>query len=119
MSFQVRDVLEAMTRDSGSREAGKQLEVLRVDGGASVMNLLLQMLADQIQAPVARPVSTETTAFGAAALAGLAEGVWGSVEELEALWKLDEEFAPKASRSAADGRHALWLRAVDTARSWA
>jgi glycerol kinase len=119
MAFQVRDVLEAMTRDSGSREAGKQLEVLRVDGGASVMNLLLQMLADQIQAPVARPVSTETTAFGAAALAGLAEGVWGSVEELEALWKLDEEFAPKASRSAADGRHALWLRAVDTARSWA
>ena len=95
------------------------LRILRVDGGASVMDLLLQLLADQLQTKVARPVNTETTAFGAASLAGLAEGVWGSLEELSGLWELGAEFEPHSSRSGADIKHASWLRAVDRARSWA
>jgi glycerol kinase len=112
MAFQVRDVIDAMTGAS-------PLEVLRVDGGASVMDLLLQLLADQLQAPVARPVTLETTALGAATLAGLAEGVWGSLDELASLWTLDAEFAPRTSRAAADSKHVSWLSAVERARSWA
>jgi glycerol kinase len=112
MAFQVRDVIDAMAGSS-------KLEALRVDGGASVMDLLLQLLADQLQLPVARPVTTETTALGAATLAGLAEGVWGSLDELASLWKLDAEFAPRSSQAAADTKHASWLAAVDRARSWA
>jgi glycerol kinase len=112
MAFQIRDVIEAMT-------TGEPLEALRVDGGASVMDFLLQLTADQLQTTVARPRTTETTALGAATLAGLAEGMWGSAEDLEALWNVDAEFGPKASRVAADSRHALWLRAVDRSRAWA
>jgi glycerol kinase len=112
IAFQVRDVIDAMAGSS-------KLEALRVDGGASVMDLLLQLLADQLQAPVARPVNTETTALGAATLAGLAEGVWGSLDELASLWKLDAEFTPRSSQAAADTKHASWLGAVDRARSWA
>ena len=82
------------------------------------MDLLLQLLADQLQAPVARPVTTETTALGAATLAGLAEGVWGSLDELSSLWKLDEQFEPRASRGGADSKHASWLAAVARARNW-
>ena len=85
MAFQVRDVIDAMTTLRGSQSATVAAKPLRVDGGASVMDLLLQLLADQLQAPVARPVTTETTAFGAATLAGLAEGVWGSLDELSDL----------------------------------
>ena len=73
------------------------------------MDLLLQLTADQLQAPVARPVTTETTAFGAATLAGLAEGVWGSLEELSELWKLEAVFEPRSSRAGADSKHASWL----------
>jgi glycerol kinase len=115
MAFQVRDVIDAM---APSRTTDG-LRILRVDGGASVMDLLLQLLADQLQTKVARPVNTETTAFGAASLAGLAEGVWGSLEELSGLWELEAEFEPRSSRPGADGKHASWLRAVDRARSWA
>jgi glycerol kinase len=116
MAFQVRDVIDAM---APSRSTTEGLQILRVDGGASVMDLLLQLLADQLQTKVARPVNTETTAFGAASLAGLAEGVWGSLEELSGLWELEAEFEPRSSRSGPDAKHALWLRAVDRARSWA
>jgi glycerol kinase len=111
MAFQVRDVIEAMT-------AGTRLDALRVDGGASSMDLLLQLTADQLQTTVARPTTTETTALGAATLAGLAEGVWGS-QDLESLWRVDVEFEPRASHIAADTRHALWLRAVGRSRDWA
>jgi glycerol kinase len=83
------------------------------------MDLLLQLLADQLQAKVARPVTTETTAFGAASLAGLAEGVWDSLEDLSELWHLQSQFEPRSSRAGADAKHASWLRAVDRARSWA
>lgn len=122
MAFQVRDVIDAMTASHASNSSNAPqtgLEVLRVDGGASVMDLLLQLMADQLQAPVARPVTTETTAFGAAALAGLAEGMWNTLDELADLWRLESMFEPRSSQSAADAKHASWLRAVDRAREWA
>ena len=113
MVFQTRDVVDAMTRASGHRVAG-----LRADGGASVMPLLLQLQADQLQVPVARPEVQETTALGAAYLAGLAEGVWATPDEVTANWRLDTEVAPAATREEADAAHAVWLRAVERSRGW-
>jgi glycerol kinase len=114
MAYQTRDVVDAMAAASG-----RSVKVLRADGGASVMDLLLQLQADQLQVPVARPMVQETTALGAAYLAGLAEGVWGSLDEIETHWHLDVEVAPAASAEAADRLHADWLRAVDRSRAWA
>jgi glycerol kinase len=114
MAYQTRDVVEAMTAATG-----RPLTGLRVDGGASVDDLMLQMQADQLQAPVARSAATETTALGAAFLAGLAEGVWSSTGEVAACWRLDAEFRPRSPRSVADRRHAEWRRAVHRSRGWA
>lgn len=113
ITFQVRDVVEAMTA------GGAGATVLRADGGASVMDLLLQLQADQLRIPVARPVVTETTALGAASLAGLAEGVWGSVDQLAGLWKLHVERHPSGPREVADAHHGRWLQAVARAGGWA
>ncbi|HZT65284.1 MAG TPA: glycerol kinase [Acidimicrobiales bacterium] len=114
MAFQTRDVVDAMVATSGREVVG-----MRVDGGVSVMDVLLQVQADQLQAPVARPAQTETTAVGAAWLAGLAEGVWSSLDELAGLWQPGATFEPRVSRGGADTRHAGWLRAVERARGWA
>ncbi len=114
MAYQTRDVVDAMCDASGRR-----VKLLRVDGGASVMDLLLQLQADQLQVPVARPQVQETTALGAAYLAGLAEGVWSSLDELARQWHLDVQFEPKASSGAADRRHEQWTRAVERSRHWA
>jgi glycerol kinase len=114
MAYQTRDVVEAM-----SAAAGRDLAFLRADGGASVMDLLMQLQADQLQVPVQRPVVQETTALGAAYLAGLAEGVWSSPAEVASQWKLEAEFTPVAPRAVVDSRHAGWRRAVDRARGWA
>ncbi|HEX3980872.1 MAG TPA: glycerol kinase GlpK [Acidimicrobiales bacterium] len=113
MAFQVRDVVDAMTA------VGGPLAGLRVDGGASVMDLLLQLQADQIRVPVERPATAETTALGAAFLAGLAEGVWGSLEELSSLWKLERSFDPVGSAVAADTAHTGWRAAVQRSLGWA
>ena len=83
------------------------------------MDLLLQLQADQLRVPVSRPVMQETTALGAAYLAGLAEGVWGSLEEVAALWQLDAEFTPQLDAALADLVHGEWRRAVDRSRHWA
>jgi glycerol kinase len=83
------------------------------------MDLLLQLQADQLQVPVARPRIQETTALGAAYLAGLAEGVWGSLGELTDKWALDKEFVPLAAPAAADRGYATWRRAVERSRGWA
>jgi glycerol kinase len=93
---------------------------LRVDGGASVMDLLMQFQADQLGVTVRRPKDQETTALGAAFLAGLAEGVWPSLESLAARWHLDAEFEPAGedARAMADALHAQWLRAVERSRGW-
>jgi glycerol kinase len=93
--------------------------VLRVDGGAAAMDLLLQLQADQLGVPVARPTSIESTALGAAMLAGLGEGVWGSLDELASLWHLEVQFAPEADRELADAAYATWLVAVERSKRWA
>jgi glycerol kinase len=110
MAYQTRDVVTTMSEASGHPIAS-----LRVDGGASVMDLLLQLQADQLQIPVARSRVSDTTALGAAYLAGLAEGVWGSLDELAALWGSDAEAMPQRR---GDDKYQTWLRAVERARRW-
>jgi glycerol kinase len=112
IAYAVRAMLDAMA------EATSGPSVLRVDGGAAAMDLLLQLQADQLKIPVARPESIESTALGAAMLAGLAEGVWGSLDELASLWRLDTEFIPEADPTLADAAYAIWLRAVERSRRW-
>jgi len=114
MAYQTRDVVEAM-----SAASGHEVRALRADGGASVMDVLLQLQADQLQVPVARPTIQETTALGAAYLAGLAEGVWGSCDELAEKWALDAEFSPVATPIAANSKYDGWRRAVERSRGWA
>ncbi len=89
---------------------------LRVDGGASANNLLMQIQADQLQAPVERPAIAETTAIGAAFLAGLATGVWSSPAELAATWQLDRRFEPGPRDESA---YARWRSAVEHTKGWA
>jgi glycerol kinase len=83
------------------------------------MDLLVQLQADQLRVPVARSVVHETTALGAAHVAGLAEGVWSSPDELAALWQSDLRCEPEADQADADRRHTRWLAAVDRSRGWA
>jgi glycerol kinase len=103
MAFQTRDVVDAMTAASGHAVTG-----LRADGGASVMDLLLRLQADQLQVPVSRPQVQETTALGAAYLAGLAEGVWDSCADISANWVLDTSVEPAGRRPEADAAYARW-----------
>ena len=114
MVLSTRDVVDAMTAASG-----REVTTLRVDGGASVMDLLCQMQADQLQVPVERPSVTETTALGAAYLAGLAEGVWSSTDELSALWSRDAAWEPQVPAELADVRLGQWHNAVERSRHWA
>ena len=113
MSFQVRDVVEAMSASTTAPS------VLRVDGGASAMDLLLELVADQCRLPVLRPASVETTAIGAATLAGLAEGLWGSMDELAGLWAEDRSFRPTAAPEDTEPARQAWLRAIERSRHWA
>ena len=113
MVMQTRDVVDAMTRASGVA-----IRDLRVDGGAAVMNLMLQMQADQLGVDVLRPTELETTAIGAAYLAGLAEGVWGSTDDIASRWALERRFTPSADAATRDAAHAQWLRAVERSRAW-
>jgi glycerol kinase len=113
MAMQVRDVLDTM----GSH-LPHPLTELRADGGAAVMDLLLQLQANQLGVPVARPTSPETTAIGAAALAGLAEGLWSSPADLAACWRPQQTATPSLDRTEADAAHLRWLAAVDRARGW-
>ena len=114
MVMQTRDVVDAMTKASGVN-----IRDLRVDGGAAAMNLMLQLQADQLGVDVLRPTELETTAMGAAYLAGLAEGVWGSTDDISARWALDQRFTPQPGALATrDTAHAQWLRAVKRSRNW-
>jgi glycerol kinase len=113
IAYQVRDVVDKMSSVSGTT-----LAELRVDGGAAVMDLLLQLQADQLNVPVSRPQITETTAMGAAFAAGLAEGVWSSTADVSAAWHEAARFSPQRAKVAADKDHAQWLRAVERSRSW-
>ena len=113
MAYQSRDVLSLMEKD-----AGVKLAALRVDGGASVNNALLQFQADLLDVQVRRPVVAETTALGAAYLAGLAVGYWRDLDDVASNWALDREFSP---RMDADRRQRLtrgWDRAVQRSLNW-
>ncbi len=114
IAFQSVELIEAMASDSGIA-----LTELRVDGGATASNLLMQMQADLLGVPVVRPRVTETTALGAAYLAGLAVGFWKDEAEIASLWSRDRVFEPTLSRDAAQARLAQWRRAVERARGWA
>ncbi len=114
MAYQTRDVVDAM-----SSASGRPVRELRADGGASAATLLLRLQADQLGVPVTRAAVPETTALGAAYLAGLAEGVWSSTDEIAALWEGDAPVEPSVARTEADAAHAGWLRAVDRSRAWA
>jgi glycerol kinase len=113
IAFQVTDLVAAMENDSGIR-----LEELRVDGGASRNNLLLQFQADLLGVPVVRPSITETTALGAAYLAGLAAGVYPNRDAIARQWQVDRRFEPQMSRDQAASMRARWSRAVERALDW-
>ena len=113
MCYQTRDVLEAMTADSKV-----DLKTLRVDGGAVVNNLLMQFQADILGVPVQRPKVAETTALGAAYLAGLAVGFWSSQEEVAEHWAIDRTFEPQMSADQREKLYAGWKRAVERSPHW-
>jgi glycerol kinase len=114
MAYQTWDVVDAVTR-----AAGLELAELRVDGGASVMRLLCQLQADVLGVPVRRPAIQETTALGAAYLAGLAEGVWASPAEAAGAWTEEASFSPSMPAELVDAGLATWHRAVERSRGWA
>jgi len=113
IAYQTRDVLEAMIQDSGIK-----LQSLRVDGGAVVNNFLMQFQSDILGVPVERPVVNETTALGAAYLAGLAVGYWQNTEEIENLWQMDKKFEPKMSQEEREKLYKGWKKAVSRALKW-
>ncbi|MEO8839334.1 MAG: glycerol kinase GlpK, partial [Herbaspirillum sp.] len=113
IAYQTVEVLEAMQRDSSI-----ELRELRVDGGAAQNDLLMQFQADMLQVPVVRPVITETTALGAAYLAGLAVGFWTSLEEIASQWKMERRFEPNMDQVQREEKIKLWRRAVQRAQGW-
>jgi glycerol kinase len=113
IAFQVADVLEVMKEDSGI-----EMSALRVDGGASANDMLMQFQADILQAPVVRPKVIETTALGAAYLAGLAVGFWRDRADLSASWQVDRTFEPTMSADEAAHRRSRWMQALKRARDW-
>jgi glycerol kinase len=114
IAFQVRDMTDAMAAASAF-----PLSALRADGGAAAMDLLLRLQAEQSRMPVSRPQSLESTALGAATLAGLAEGVWTSLDDLSALWSAAARFEPELPVELTDAVYAGWQRAVARSRGWA
>ena len=113
IAYQVTDLILAMRQD-----AGCDITALRADGGASVSDLLMQMQADLLQSPVDRPAMVETTAFGAAALAGLSCGLWSGLDEVRALRRSDRIFTPHRTQADCDQDYRLWKRAVSRAADW-
>ena len=113
IAFQVTDLVRAMNED-----APCPITTLRVDGGASVSNIMMQTQADLLRLPVDRPAQVETTAFGAAALAGLAAGVWHGTEELESLRRSQYVFRPQRDATACESDYAQWRRAVSRSCGW-
>ena len=113
MAFEVRaitDAMQAVARDN--------LVELRADGGAAVMDLLLERQANQSRLDVARPISLDTTARGAATIAGLAEGVFESLEQLSSLWHVHSRFSPSMDAASADAAYATWLHALEKTQDW-
>ena len=113
IAYQVKDLLDAMEKD-----AGEELSVLRVDGGASVNNFMMQFQSDILRKPIDRPKMVETTAFGAAFLAGLAAGVWNDISDIKAIRESDRIFEAQMDAEKAEKLHKTWLRAVERAAKW-
>src|SRR5262245_13361261 len=113
IAYQVADLLDAMAADSGI-----PLTELRVDGGAATNNMLMQFQADLLGVPVVRPAVTETTALGAAYLAGLAAGYWPSVDAITGQWNVDRRFEPSMPRSTAASLRERWSAALGRSRNW-
>src|SRR5205814_10624859 len=113
IAYQVADILDVMQKDSGIRIAE-----LRVDGGAAANNLLLQFQADVLGAPVIRPKVTETTALGAAYLAGLAVGYWKSTDDVKSNWEIERRFEPKMSGADRSHRRSRWNEGLGRANDW-
>ena len=113
IAYQVKDLLDAMEIDAGS-----PISVLRVDGGASVSNFLMQFQSDMLRKPIDRPKMVETTAFGAAFLAGIASGVWHNIGDIAAIRQSDRIFNPQMDAKQAKRQHDNWLRAVDRSEKW-
>jgi len=113
IAHQVADLMQAMTAD-----AGKALDVLRVDGGASASDMLMQMQADLLGVPVERPKVVESTAQGAAFMAGLAVGVWSDPSQIEHIRQIDRTFVPVWSADRRSAARAQWQRAIERSRQW-
>ncbi len=113
IAYQVADLLEAMKLDSGIT-----LSELRVDGGASMNNLMMQFQADLLGVPVVRPAVTETTALGAAYLAGIAAGFWKNTADVAAQWKVDRRFEPRMARGEAAALQSRWKAALERCKGW-
>jgi glycerol kinase len=113
VAYQVADLIDAMHGDTG-----QPLKELRVDGGASASAFLMQFQADLLQIPVVRPAVTETTALGAAYLAGLAVGYWKDLNSIARQWQVEKVFEPKMSRSQVDELRSRWTEALSRARDW-
>jgi glycerol kinase len=113
ISYQTRDVSEAMEQDSGVH-----LDVLKVDGGVTVNNLAMQIQADVLGVPVSRPVVAETTALGAAYAAGLATGFWSTTDELRANWNESKRWQPGWTDEQRATGYRGWKKAVDRTLNW-
>ena len=113
VAYQTRDLLEAMVADSGVN-----LTELRVDGGMVANNFLMQFQSDIVGVPVERPVVAETTALGAAYLAGLAVGYWANTEDIKKNWALDRKFTPGMDEGKREALYKGWKKAVERARNW-
>ena len=113
IAYQTRDVLEAMKED-----VGYDINCIKVDGGASKNNFLLEFQSDIVGKKVRRPVITETTALGAAYLAGLAVGFWESKDEISKQWSLDREFSPSMAEEEREKKYRGWKKAVKRAMDW-
>ena len=116
IAYQSRDVVEAMAADEGTDLAG--LQTIRVDGGASANDFLMQFQSDILGVPVERPRVAETTALGAAYLAGLSVGYWDSTEEIKGRWELDRRFEPVMSQAQREELYGNWKRAVERVSAW-
>jgi glycerol kinase len=119
MAYQTRDVLDAMQADIASSGSSAPLQTLRVDGGAAVNDLLMQFQADILDLPVERPRITETTALGAAYLAGLATGLYPDLATLQSHWALERRFTPAMPAAERAAKYAGWQKAVQRAQHWA
>lgn len=113
IAYQVADILDVMQKD-----AAGAIEQLRADGGAAANNLLLQFQADLLRVPVVRPKVTETTALGAAYLAGLAVGYWKDLKDVEANWAVERTFEPQMAEKEVAHRRSRWREALDRSRAW-